>query len=200
MSASFLEEAEKRALQVLMEVETETQAYAAKSGIKCREGCGECCLKPGIEAQVVELLPLARDLTRKGEADAWHERAVKDPDGRCVFYKPSGPDETMGRCGQYGLRPSLCRLFGFAAVSGKEGKPALASCKWHKSLHSSVIAKAQQAIDKGDSVPLFLDASMKLRLIAPDSGLSERLPINRALVRALEKISLSDIGKDSGNT
>ncbi len=60
MSGSFLDEAEMRAFAVLSEVEAETQAYAARSGIKCREGCGECCLKPGVEAQVVELLPLAR--------------------------------------------------------------------------------------------------------------------------------------------
>lgn len=199
MSGSFLDEAEMRAFAVLSEVEAETQAYAARSGIKCREGCGECCLKPGVEAQVVELLPLARELTRKGEADVWYDKATADPDGRCVFYKPSGPDLTLGRCGQYELRPSLCRLFGFAAVSGKDGKPALASCKWHKSLQPGVVERAQQDIGRGDTVPLFLDASMKLRLIAPDSALSERLPINAALARALEKISLSALDESSGN-
>jgi Fe-S-cluster containining protein len=188
---SFIEEAEQRAHAVLMEVEAATQAFATKSGIKCREGCGECCLKPGIEAQVVELLPLARDLTNKGEAELWYERAVKDPDGRCVFYKPSVPDQTLGRCGQYELRPSLCRLFGFAAVSGKNGKPQLASCKWHKSLAPDVVARAQAEIDGGGEVPLYSDASMQMRLISPDSGLSERLPINRALARALEKINLT---------
>lgn len=191
MSESFLEEAEKRALAVLREVEAATQAYAVQSGIKCRTGCGECCLKPGIEAEVVELLPLALDLTRKGEGDFWYDKASADPDGRCVFYKPAGPDQTMGRCGQYELRPSLCRLFGFAAVSGRDGIPQLASCKWHKSLQPDVVAKAQQEINAGGLVPLFSEASLKMRMISPDSGLSDRLPINRALVRALEKVSLS---------
>lgn len=189
MTDSFLKGCEERAHEVLMQVERETQAFAAQSGIACRTGCGECCLKPGIEAQVVELLPLARDLTQKGEAELWHERAMKDPDGRCVFYQPSGPDETLGRCGQYELRPSLCRLFGFAAVSGKNGKPALAACKWHKRLQPEVVDRAEQEIAKGAAVPLFSDVSMQLRMIAPNSVLSDRLPINRALARALEKIS-----------
>lgn len=197
---TFLEDAARRAHEVLMEVEAATQAFAAKSGIKCREGCGECCLKPGIEAQVVELLPLARDLTAKGEADAWYEKAVADPDGRCVFYKPSGPDQTMGRCGQYALRPSLCRLFGFAAVSGKDGKPQLASCKWHKTLQPGVVSSAQETIDAGGDVPLFSAASLKMRMIAPNTVLSDRLPINRALARALEKTSLSAPTGSSGNT
>ena len=148
---TFLEAAEGRAFEVLMEVEAATQAFAVKSGIKCREGCGECCLKPGIEAQVVELLPLARDLMNRGEAELWHERAVQDPDGRCVFYRPSGPDQTMGRCGQYALRPSLCRLFGFAAVNGKDGKPQLASCKWHKSLQPGVVQQANAEIARAST-------------------------------------------------
>ncbi len=197
---TFLEDAALRAHEVLMEVEASTQAFAAKSGIKCREGCGECCLKPGIEAQVVELLPLARDLTAKGEADAWYEKAVADPDGRCVFYKPSGTDQTMGRCGQYELRPSLCRLFGFAAVSGKDGKPQLASCKWHKSMQPDVVAATQANIDRGSEVPLFSEASLKMRMIAPNTVLSDRLPINRALARALEKISLAALDDGSRNT
>ena len=191
MTGSYLDEAADRAWAILQEIEAATTAFAAASGIRCRAGCGECCLKPGVETEVVEMLPLARALTERGEADLWHERASAAPDGVCVFYGASEGDRTLGRCGQYDLRPSICRLFGFAAVSGKNGTPQLASCKWHKQLTPEIVEAAQKSIEQGAPVPLFSEFSLKMRLIAPDSALAERLPINRALCRALEKISLS---------
>ena len=194
-STSFVSRCADQAEALLAELGAATDAYAAASGLRCREGCGQCCLRPGIETQVVELLPLARALLASGEADAAYERAGADPDGRCVFYRPSGPDETRGRCGQYALRPSLCRLFGFAAVSGKDGRPpALAACHWHKRLTPDTVATAQQAIDGGAEVPLFSAWTMKFRLLAPTPALAERLPINRALMRAIEKMDLATRG------
>jgi Fe-S-cluster containining protein len=190
---TFLEQASAAALAVLGEISATTDAFAATSGIKCRAGCGQCCLKPGIEAMPVELLPLAHDLHARGEADAVYAAAAAAPEGRCVFYRPhSAEDETLGRCGTYALRPSLCRLFGFAAVSGKDGRPpALAACHWHKRLQPEAVAAAQAAIDRGGEVPLFSAFTLRLAQIAPGTALAERLPINRALMTALEKVALS---------
>lgn len=189
---TFIDSCADQAEALLGEIEAATTAFAAESGIRCREGCGQCCLKPGIEVQVIELLPLARALVAAGEADAVYERAAANADGSCVFYRPSGPDDTLGRCSRYSLRPSLCRLFGFAAVSGKDGAPpALAACHWHKRLAPERVAAAQRAIDAGASVPRFSEWSLRLRLLAPTPALAERLPINRALMRAIEKTDLA---------
>lgn len=172
---------------LLAEIERETGAFADRSGIRCRTGCGQCCLKPAIEARPIELLPLARALHAKGEADEWYERAAAKPSGNCIFYRPDPRDETMGRCGTYELRPSLCRLFGFAAVNRKDGRPELAACHWHKRLQPQVVVDAQQAIDAGGRVPLFSEYALRLSMLSPGTGLDTIMPINEALMRALEK-------------
>lgn len=187
---SFIESCADKAADLLQDVQSATDAFQKNSGIRCRSGCGQCCLKPGVEAQVVELLPLARQLLSEGSAAYWHSQAKKTPAGRCVFYAPNPKDETLGRCGRYSLRPSLCRLFGFAAVSGKDGKPPrLAACHWHKELQGNTVTAAQSQIDQGAEVPLFSDYSLRFSLIAPGSGLGDRLPINRALAEAIERLS-----------
>lgn len=175
--------------EILGEIEQATQAYAKASGIRCREGCGQCCLKPGVEVRPLELLPLARALHAEGRADAIYEAALAAPDGICVFYQGREDDPTFGRCGTYELRPSLCRLFGFAAVSRKRGAPELAACHWHKRLQPQVVSAAQAAIDAGGEVPLFNNFAMRLSQLAPGTGLEHVLPINEALLCALEKTS-----------
>lgn len=177
-------------MEILGEIERETSAFARSSGIKCREGCGQCCLKPGVEVRPLELIPLARQLLESGEAEAVHERASADPGGVCVFYRKVAGDETLGRCGVYAVRPSLCRLFGFAAVSSKRG-PELAACHWHKRLQPVEVDAAQAAIDGGGRVPLFNDYAMRLSMLAPGTGLEHTLPINQALTLALEKVALT---------
>lgn len=184
---------------VLDEVERATQAFAAASGIRCRDGCGQCCLKPGVDVRPIEFLPLARELLAQGRAEAAYADARADPDGVCVFYQGQATDATMGRCGVYDLRPSLCRLFGFAAVSGKRG-PELAACHWHKRLQPEVVKGAQRSIDDGGTVPHFSDVAMRLSMLAPGSGMEHVMPINRAFALALEKAALVvDAGDTSAN-
>jgi Fe-S-cluster containining protein len=174
---------------ILDEIEARTVAYAASSGIKCRTGCGQCCLKPGVEVRPLELLPLARDLFRRGVAEAAYDAASAAADGVCVFYGGDKADPTLGRCGEYALRPSLCRLFGFAAVSRKSGAPELAACHWHKRLQPETVRAAQAAIDGGGGVPLFSEYAVRLSMLAPGTGLEHVQPINRALCVALAKVA-----------
>ncbi len=189
--SSFVSDCRAKALELLEEAERATEEFAARTKIKCREGCGQCCLKPGIEVQVVEMLPLANALLEASEADIWYDKAASDPEGRCVFYAADPKDQTLGRCQKYELRPSLCRLFGFAAVSTKDSKhPALAACFWHKRLQPDAVAAAQKSIDAGESVPLFADFRMRMFALAPTPSYSEIMPINRALMLAIEKVEL----------
>jgi Fe-S-cluster containining protein len=176
---------------VLRDIDAATDAYAAASGIKCRAGCGQCCLGQNVEARVVELLPMARRLIEADIAYEVHERATSAPGNACVLYRPDPRDATLGRCGQYAERPSICRLFGFAAIRGKAGGRELASCHWHKKLQPEVVAAAQRAIDAGGDVPLFPDFGMRLRALTTMPPLAEMLPINEALARAIEKVALS---------
>lgn len=196
--SSFVSDCSIKAMELLEEAQNATDEFAAKTQIKCREGCGQCCLKPGIEVQVVEMLPLAMSLVENSEADKWYDLAARDPSGRCVFYAPDPRDETLGRCQKYALRPSICRLFGFAAVSTKDSKhPALAACFWHKRLQPETVTAAQTAIDHGTAVPLFADFHMRMFALAPTPSLSEIMPINQALMFAIEKVELLARQKDA---
>ena len=189
--SSFANDCAEKALNLLLEAQSETDVFAKQTGIKCREGCGQCCLKPALEVQVVEMLPLARELIKNGEASSSYDLAAASPDGVCVFYAPESQDHTKGRCRHYALRPGICRLFGFAAVSTKESEhPALASCSWHKQLMPEAVKAAQRDINAGGNVPLFADYRMRMFAIAPTPSYSETLPINRALMQAIEKLEL----------
>ncbi|MCX6111153.1 MAG: YkgJ family cysteine cluster protein [Proteobacteria bacterium] len=188
---SFLADATVQVATLLNEIEEVTTNYAAASGIRCRVGCGQCCLKPGIDAMPLEMLPLAQALIESETSDQWYDAAAADPDGICVFYARDPGDPTLGRCTQYSHRPSLCRMFGFAAVSTRAARPpSLAACHWHKKLQPEVVAAAQVAIDAGGAVPLFSEYSMRLSMIAPTPSLTQRVPINRALIQAIERLSM----------
>ena len=52
------------------------------------------------------------------------------------------------------------------------------------------VKAAQQAIDEGASVPLFADHRMKMYAVAPTPSYTELMPINRALMIAIEKLDL----------
>lgn len=188
---TLIDELADAAAGVLRDIDAATAAYAAASGIKCRAGCGQCCLGQNVEARVIELLPMARRLIEADLAYEVHERATSAPDSACVLYRPDARDATLGRCGQYAERPSICRLFGFAAIRGKTGGRELAACQWHKKLQPEVVAAAQRDIDAGGDVPLFPDFGMRLRALTTTPPLAEMLPINEALARAIEKVALS---------
>ena len=191
---SYVAGATAQVATLLNEIGEAADAYAALSGIRCRSGCGQCCLKPGIEAMPLEMLPMAQALLSAGTADQWYDAAAADLDGVCVFYARDPSDHTLGRCTQYALRPSLCRLFGFAAVNTKAPRPpSLAACHWHKKLQPEAVALAQATIDAGGDVPKFSEYSLRLNMIAPSPSLSQRLPINRALIQAIEKLSLDKL-------
>lgn len=169
----------------------ETDRFAADSGVRCREGCGDCCNNPQVETTVGELLPLARELARRGQEGPWHERATKGHGERCVFYAPSAQDPAQGRCSIYALRPGLCRLFGFAAVRDKEGHPRLAACRVHKADTPEVVEAAQKGLQTGSlEAPLFMEWQERLQAIGSAPSLSEKLPINDAIVRAIERYAL----------
>ena len=53
----------------------------------CRSGCGECCLHPGIEASVLEMLPLALHLYDQGIAESTLEALQQHNQAGCFFIR-----------------------------------------------------------------------------------------------------------------
>jgi Fe-S-cluster containining protein len=182
----------KRVEQLLSEISETTTKFEKSVTYKCREGCGACCLKPSVEAQVVEMLPMAKHIIDSGRFDEVYEKLSERDDGACQMFQADISGVEKGRCSAYGFRPSVCRLFGFSAVNKKAGPPELANCNWQKKLYPAELVEAQKNIDTGMHVPIISDYGFQMQNIAPSAAMGTLMPINRALKIALEKQMMAD--------
>lgn len=176
---------------ILQQIDRETTSFQTVTGLQCPTGCGRCCQNPEVETTPLEMLPVVMELFRQQEVEQWFSQALaKQEQGVCVFYKPDPLIDGNGYCQVYAWRPSLCRLFGFAAIANKQGQPELAACKRHKEVTPQVVSQAQKAIATGVSVPIFSNFTEQLANLDPHQGRSQ-MPINRALKVAIEWVGLA---------
>jgi Fe-S-cluster containining protein len=172
------------------QIDQAIDAFQTATGLHCPSGCGWCCENPNVEATPLEMLPLALELFRQGNVDLWLEKVKAiNYSGSCVFYKPDPAIPGNGRCQVYLWRPSICRLFGFATVTTKQGQPELAVCVRHKAAMPDIAAAAQEAIAQGLPAPNFAEVAQQIANLNPYLG-TERLPINQALRVAIERVGL----------
>lgn len=169
-----------------------TEAFSAAHGLHCPPGCGACCLSPEVECSVTEWGPLVRELVREGRAEAvlaqLHAQLASGS-SVCVFYAPEDGDPRRGRCQVYGLRPMICRLFGFSARRGRDGTPELVSCRVMREQDPAAVAAAAQAVREGAPAPVMGDLMGAVLTEAPGTD-GRMLPINEALRVALERALL----------
>ena len=177
--------------QAHQEIDAATKAFAEQTGIACPEGCGRCCHSPEVEATVADVLPLAMEIVRRGEAEATLMRlAERADDLRCALFQPDAEDGNRGRCTMYAWRPSICRLFGFAGRRDADGQPQYSACRVHSQVMPEVVAAAKQAVaERRVALPILSDLAGRVAAAAPD-GLSRPLPINVALRRAINAAAL----------
>lgn len=176
--------------EIYQQIDTQTSTFQTATGLQCPPGCGQCCENPQIETTPLEMLPLAIELFQQGEAQKWLAAVAEVKEsGRCVFYQPDPVIAGNGRCSVYLLRPAICRLFGFATVTNKQGKPELAVCIRHKQTMLDQVEIAKAAISEGLPAPNFSDFSMKLMNLEPSLA-SQRMPMNQALKVAIERVGL----------
>lgn len=169
-----------------------TEAFSAAHGLHCPPGCGACCLSPEVECSVTEWGPLVRELVREGRAEAvlaqLHAQLASGS-SVCVFYAPEDGDPRRGRCQVYGLRPMICRLFGFSARRDRDGTPELVSCRVMREQDPAAVAAAAQAVREGAPAPVMGDLMGAVLTEAPGTD-GRMLPINEALRVALERALL----------
>ena len=135
---------------------------------------------------MTEMLPLARELFRRREAYQVLERLISDGSaGMCIFFIPGSSESIDGHCLYYSYRPTVCRLFGFAAWKNKRGIQEAAFCKRQKEWSPALVATAEDAISKGLNPPDYTRFS--IRFSALDH---ELMPINRAIHMAVERYGL----------
>jgi Fe-S-cluster containining protein len=180
-----------RVLSVYGEIDGQVSAFRRATGLCCPPGCGNCCTSDNVEATVIEMLPVAQELFRRGEAEKWLERvAISDGKRACVFYAPDSVVPGNGRCCFYAWRPPVCRLFGFAAVKNKYGKQIFAPCVRQKEMVPLAVERALMAVLTGQAVPGFANFSLQIVGLEPALG-TRPLPINRAVELALERYGLA---------
>ncbi|NJL36662.1 MAG: YkgJ family cysteine cluster protein [Leptolyngbyaceae cyanobacterium SM1_4_3] len=172
------------------QIDQQTRAFQAETQLHCPTGCGRCCENPHVEATLLEMVPLAVELFRQGEAVKWLESADESNEtNACLFYEPDPRTPGNGRCQVYPWRPSICRLFGYATVSDRDGQPRFAACMRHKADIPEVVVTIQEAIAQGLPAPSFA-TSQQIAHLAPQLG-AERMPINQALSAALRWVGLN---------
>lgn len=154
-------------------------------GLACAPGCGACCRRPSreIEASAAELAPLARHLWTTDQAEAILAAAREaGAEGWCALYQP-GADSPypQGRCGHYAHRPLTCRLFGASALVDKQGRlrPALSAVM--KAHDPGIVSRVE-----ADPSGLPIASQWRFRLGSADPRSLEVLPLNEALVKAIE--------------
>lgn len=171
--------------------------FQLSTGLRCPPGCGACCESPHVEATVLESLPLAEEIYRRGQENAiLHAIEEKDllGDPVCVLYRPAPLIPGQGRCACYAFRPMLCRLFGFAARKGKSGTLEFCTCKRLKERFPEAVSKVEELLARkpvGTELrewgpPVYQGFSMRMGGIDPGTGFA-RYPVNQAIKQALAR-------------
>ncbi|GAB3285740.1 YkgJ family cysteine cluster protein [Parahaliea aestuarii] len=173
---------------VFEELESTFAGYQRRTGLNCTSGCGACCNNPEVEASPLEMLPLALDLFDRGLAENTLTSLDNYSGFSCIHFVRHSLDGSRGECGIYRQRPSLCRMFGAAGVSGKFGQPRLSVCRSIKEEQPAAHLLALTNLDD-DPPPRMSEGKEKVRQL--DHSLGQRdFPINEALRAALEKVLL----------
>ncbi len=173
---------------VFEELDTEIDAYLKHSKLGCISGCGFCCANPKVMATVLEFVPFAFDLYKRGLANEVYDRLEgTGEDEFCIVYKSTSEDSASGFCSEYKNRGMICRVFASTARVNKEGKKELITCKKIKEEKRVDYKTASLRINDDLDVPLASAAYQ--RLVGIDFDLTrEQFPINQAIKRALEAV------------
>jgi Fe-S-cluster containining protein len=180
-----LEQLSQQVLAVMAEIGQDYSKYQQDRGLFCRSGCGECCQHPGIEATVLEMLPLAFRLIAEQRADQVLSDLAERDDARCYFYQSHSEDRKQGQCSVYQQRPGICRFFGAAGTTGRAGEYQLSTCRNIKTDHPTAYADTLIALES-DPPPLIRHGQEQIRQLDPELA-SQPMPLNQALATALEK-------------
>jgi Fe-S-cluster containining protein len=181
-----------RILELYAEIERQCLSFQLASGLRCLDGCGSCCRSLKVESTPVEMLPAASELRQRGELEAWHERlaAGQYDSHKCVFYSTEPLFPSNGHCIMYAQRPTVCRLFGFAAVIKKNGLIEFGACRQVKTAHPDLLVHIREKINKGLNVPILSRYAMQVFGL---EGIGENrlIPINQALRLAVARVAMS---------
>jgi len=174
--------------RVFYQLEKELGSFQKSTGLGCVANCGNCCLKPDINATALEFLPLAYHLLKDGKAEEWLQLLQNNTSTTlCPVLNTVIAPGAKGFCSEYAHRGLICRLFGFSAMLHKNNTPTLVTCKPIKEQKPQAVAAAEIHIASKNNYPLISNYYMQLRSIDESLG-AELFPIRIAIAKALEVV------------
>jgi Fe-S-cluster containining protein len=180
-----LEEKVKSIEAVFKKLDDEISKFQSATSLHCKFGCGKCCLKPDIEATILEFLPFAFHLYQSNQAEEWLTKLQGTDSEICLILNPT--QAGTGLCSEYTYRGLICRLFGYSARTNKYGKRELVTCQIIKTEQVNSFAEAEKKIEEELDVPVMNEFYMQLASI--DFDLSRNFyPINVAIKKAIETV------------
>ena len=173
--------------QVFKQLDEETEKFGKQSNLKCLTNCNLCCLKKGLESNVLEFLPLANYLVKNNLHEAALELLDTNPEHCINLAKSQVPGQTTG-CSNYEHRGMICRLFGFSGVKDKNSKLAVYTCTHIKNEYPQEFKNAMERINSGIEIPMVTDFYYQIYFV--DSYMANDYnPINVSIRKAIEKVA-----------
>lgn len=168
-------------------LDKDTEKFISQSGLKCVTNCNICCLKKGLEANVLEFLPLAWYLVTNNLHEAALDLLETDPE-YCINLAPSQiPGQTSG-CSNYAHRGMICRLFGFSGIKDKNSRLAVYTCSYMKKEYPKEFNSAMERINSGMKIPMVTDYYYQIYFIDPNMA-NDYNPINVSIYKAIQKVA-----------
>jgi len=173
--------------QVFKQLDKETEKFGQQSNLKCLTNCNLCCLKKGLEANVLEFLPLAFYLVKNNLHEQALDLLATDPEHCINLAKSQVPGQTAG-CGNYEYRGMVCRLFGFSGIKDKNSKLAIYTCSLMKNEYPQEFKTAMERINSGMPIPMVTDFYYQIYFIDTHMA-NDYNPINVSIRKAIEKVA-----------
>lgn len=173
--------------RVFKQLDKETAKLAQRSGIRCLDNCNLCCMKKGLEANVLEFLPFAYYLVKNNLHEQALELLETNPEF-CINLNRTPLSGKPSGCSVYEHRGLICRLFGSAAVRDKSGKLSIYACTYLKTEYPENFRLFNEKINSGTPAPVVSDYYYQIYFI--DSQLANDYnPINVSIRKAIEKVA-----------
>lgn len=149
---------------IYQEMDKASTQYKEENKIGCPSQCNHCCTNPKVSATPLEMLPLALHLLQNNQVPKNLDSPI------CIF--------KTNQCSVYNHRPTVCRLFGWTKVSGKN-EPRLSICPKVQTSSGELALNA----------PDIAYFARKVNELHPSLG-NDILPINQSLKQILDIIQM----------
>lgn len=173
--------------RVFKQLDKETAKFGKQSGLKCLTNCNLCCHKKGLEANVLEFLPLAYYLVKNNLHDEALDLLETNPEHCINLAKTQITGQTAG-CSIYDHRGLICRLFGFSGVKDKNAKLAVYTCTHMKGEFAAEYKLTMERINSDMHIPIVSDFYYQIYYIDPQLA-NDYNPINVSIRKAIEKVA-----------